>query len=821
VTVAQEVAAVTVTPATATITALGETVQLAATAQDANGFAVGAAEFAWTSSDESIASVSASGLVTAVANGTASITATAGQVSGVAAVTVNEADLAILTTSLADGVVGTPYSETLTASGGDGSYTWSVSTGTLPVGLTLTSGGTISGTPTAEGTKTFTVEVASHGLTATRELTITIAEMPLSITTTSIPPFMAGKYSSFTLEAAGRPSYTLEWTIVDGVLPTGLSLSRYGRIAGIPESQGTSSVVVRVTSGASSAEGTFEIIVLPELRVVETTIGTLMVNEPVSIVLAAEGGDGSYTWSVSPYSRLPDGLSLSAGGVIAGVPTTAGTAFSSVTVSSAGFDASRTFSLRVLPELVIPDQVLPAGRQWEWYSEKIIAIGGDGSFEWSLVPNSTPPGMIVDEATFSIPRDASLMGFSTSAGQYNVLVGVTSAGRSVTKAIPVTIEPPSTFAGWKKVSIGSWHVCAVTVANEVYCWGDGALGGLGAGTVETWPFPIAVRGSLRASGVSAGTLYSCAIADDGRPHCWGPSSGGRLGTDLTGDYFCWAGSGYVPCFIRPVPAKGNLLLESIAASARVTCGVTATSTAYCWGSNTFGELGIGRTGTWESIPVALAGTWTQLDPGDGWHACGISSDGEVRCWGKNQQGQLGRGTGGEYGDASSTPAPVQSAETFVTVASGYEFSCGLTNTGAVYCWGVDDNGVLGVEVGPDQCYYNQCSKQPMRVELGFSATHLVAGHNHVCVLDSSGAAHCWGHNFSGELGRGTTEYSSHIPQEVSGGLTFVQLAAGRSVTCGVTSLGELYCWGAGSFGQMGNNTATTANRTPVRVFDPY
>jgi hypothetical protein len=168
---------VALSPSSATLNAIGATVQLSATVRDQDGQVMAGASVSWTTSASSVASVSSSGLVTAVAIGSATIAATtAGSASGSALITVSVTPLplSITTSSLSNGEVGVTYSAAVTASGGSGGYSWSVTSGSLPAGLALSSGGTISGTPTAAGTSTFTVQVASGGSTASKQLSITI-----------------------------------------------------------------------------------------------------------------------------------------------------------------------------------------------------------------------------------------------------------------------------------------------------------------------------------------------------------------------------------------------------------------------------------------------------------------------------------------------------------------------------------------------------------------------------------------------------------------------------------------------------------------------
>jgi len=154
----------------------------------------------------------------------------------------------ITPTTLPAGEQNVPYSTTLAASGGTQPYTWSITTGTLPSGLSLNSGtGVISGTPTASGTGNFTVQVTdANSQSATKGLSITIATLP-SVTTTTLPGGTQNTAYSTTLAASGGTQpYT--WSITTGTLPSGLSLnSSTGVISGTPTVVGTSSFTVQVT----------------------------------------------------------------------------------------------------------------------------------------------------------------------------------------------------------------------------------------------------------------------------------------------------------------------------------------------------------------------------------------------------------------------------------------------------------------------------------------------------------------------------------------------------------------------------------------------
>ncbi len=243
----------------------------------------------------------------------------------------------ILTASLPNGIVGESYSAALEAEGGETPYTWSVASGSLPGGLSLSPAGVISGTPTAAGTATFTVRVTGgNGESSTRALSIVIVEPepepePPTITTSSLPGGTVGESYSATLEATGGETpYT--WSVASGSLPGGLSLSPAGVISGTPTAAGTGTFTVRVTggNGESSTRALSIVIEEPEPQPEPPTITTSSlpggtVGESYSATLEATGGETPYTWSVVS-GELPAGLSLSSAGEISGTPSEGGAA---------------------------------------------------------------------------------------------------------------------------------------------------------------------------------------------------------------------------------------------------------------------------------------------------------------------------------------------------------------------------------------------------------------------------------------------------------------------------------------------------------------
>ena len=261
----------------------------------------------------------------------ASLTAT----SGTLALVVNAAALQITTTTVPAGTVGTAYSTTLSATGGTPPYSWTLTSGSLPAGLTLSASGTISGTPTTAGTASFAVKVTdSASLTATSgTLALVVNAAALQITTTTVPAGTVGTAYSTTLSATGgTPPYS--WTLASGSLPAGLTLSASGAISGTPTTAGTASFAVKVTDSASltATSGTLALVVnAAALQITTTTVPAGTVGTAYSTTLSATGGTPPYSWTLASGS-LPAGLTLSASGAISGTPTTAGTASFTVNV---------------------------------------------------------------------------------------------------------------------------------------------------------------------------------------------------------------------------------------------------------------------------------------------------------------------------------------------------------------------------------------------------------------------------------------------------------------------------------------------------------
>ena len=375
-----------------------------------------------------------------------------------------------------------------------------------------------------------------------------------------------------------------------------------------------------------------------------------------------------------------------------------------------------------------------------------------------------------------------------------------------------TVAPSSYGSGWATVtgvSPGSATITATTGA---------ARGTVSITVTPTRPVASVTITPSAASLVVQGTVQLTSTLLDaqgkvieGRTITWASNNLAAATVDSSGLVTgVSAGSALVSATSEGVSGTAAITVTTVSfatlsAGAYHTCGVTTTGAAYCWGDNSHGQLGTGSIST-SALPVAVAGglTFSMLTTG-GWHTCGLTTGGAAYCWGANLEGELGDGST----TSSPVPVPVSGGLAFSALTAGLEHSCGLTTRGTAYCWGINGAGQLG------DGSITFSSLIPVAVTGGLTFSALTAGLLHTCGLTTSGAAYCWGRNLDGELGDGSTT-SSAAPVAVTGGLTFAALTARSWHSCGLTTAGAVYCWGNNDYGQLGTGS-TTPSTVPIAV----
>ena len=354
----------------------------------------------------------------------------------------------------------------------------------------------------------------------------------------------------------------------------------------------------------------------------------------------------------------------------------------------------------------------------------------------------------------------------------------------------------------------------------VSCWGLNEFGQLGDGSFDDARLPVEVLDfGEQDEFVETGANHTCILATSGRVWCVGDDGRGQLGTSDTSE-FCNAGATQAGRTPGPVPAitatpppppprpctRSPLQVEfegasvaSISVGLDHSCAVTDAGAVLCWGRNDFGQIGDGTTSDVDS-PSELAGLSPDVRAvaaGD-LHTCALMVDGGVKCWGRNAFGQLGDGTGGGDGvDEQLTPVDVAGLnEPMAGVAAGGNHTCAWSAEGDVWCWGSNSRGQLGDGT-------RTLHTTPVQVTgLDGRVTAVATGGWFTCALLEDGGVQCWGLNYHGRLGDGTTE-NRRTPAYVAGLRTGATLiAAGRSHACALTVAEGVLCWGNNEHGQL-------------------
>lgn len=328
--------------------------------------------------------------------------------------------VAVSPASLPGGVAGTPYSTALTATNGSGPYTFAVTSGSLPPGLSLSAGGALAGTPTKGGSYTFTVQASGSGASpGTRTYTLAIA---LGVAPTALPAGVTGVAYSQALSLTGATAPVV-FTVADGALPPGLTLGADGVISGVPTQKGAYAFTAKATDASSAAgSATYTLTIgSPTLTAAPARLPKAVRGVAYDERLSAAGGATPYTY-VRSAGRLPAGLRLASSGAITGVPTGAAPGTYSITVHVTdryGAEATLTFTLKyIAPTISVGPTSITGARVGSSFAVQLYASGGRGPYRFAVFSGALPPGL-------TLRRNGTLRGVATRAGTYRFKVRAT------------------------------------------------------------------------------------------------------------------------------------------------------------------------------------------------------------------------------------------------------------------------------------------------------------------------------------------------------------------------------------------------------------
>ncbi|MCC4605685.1 putative Ig domain-containing protein [Xanthomonas campestris pv. parthenii] len=517
--------------------------------------------------------------------------ATIARATGTGTINNDDAVVTVAPASLPAATAGTAYSQNLSASGGTAPYSFAITAGALPAGLTLSSTGVLSGTPTASGAFNFTVTATDSGTptSGSRAYTLTVAGPTVTLPATALPAGTAGQAYASAINPAtgGIAPYT--YAVTAGALPAGITFAAStGALSGTTTSVGTFNFSVTATDSTSgtpsqATRGYTLSIAAPQITVAPTTLPGATRGTAYSQALSASGGTAPYTYAISA-GALPAGMTLASNGTLSGTATVEGTFNFTVEATDANsFTGVQAYALTVAgPTLVLPASTLPAGTAGQAYTAAITpATGGTAPYSYALSAGTLPAGIVLDTAT------GGLSGTPTVVGSFNFTLTVSDstpspaaqASRSYALSIaaPQVVVAPTSVPGATRGTAYSQALSASGgTAPYTYAISAGALpAGLtlagngtlsGTATVEgtfnftveatdansftgTQAYALTVAGptlALPASTLPAGTAgqaYTAAIT---------PATGG------TAPYSYALSAGALPAGITLDPATGGL-----------------------------------------------------------------------------------------------------------------------------------------------------------------------------------------------------------------------------------------------------------------------
>jgi len=675
---------ITLSATSLSFASLGETSQLSATVKDQNGATMSGASVTWSSSSTSVATVSSSGLVTAVANGATTITATSGSASANANASIQQVAVSITLSPdslvfAAAGDTATVTAIVLDAGGSDiasPSLTWSSSDETT---VTVSSNGLVTAVASGPTPATVTAEIDDQQ--AEISARVKLSYMDVAVTGDGDPlPDMSvwltdpsGENTKQVTDSVGKTLFRNlqpgEHTVTLQGTPAALTLTPTSpQTIQVAEDQQHDLVFTgafppaQITGTAKSwgkpVEGA--VVRVEGKDTVQVTVNSAGVFQVDSVLR------GEYTLTISSYT---------------------GVSFKETTLTQTLESGSNT------PEFVGRPEIEPA-----WAS-----VGGGGDHTCGVTTTG----------------EAYCWGGNNDYGQLG-------DGTTTQSTTPTLVSGGHT---WASVDGGWWHSCGVTTESAMYCWGYNTHGQRGDGTTTQSTTPTLVSGGHTWASVTGGGRHTCGVMTTGEAYCWGDNRDGLLGgsslssgipvsgnhawtsvtgggkhtcgVTTTGEAYCWGGkydygqlgNGTTTQSATPTLVSGGHTWASVSNGDYNTCGVTTTGEAYCWGDNRAGRLGDG-TNIHRSVPTLVSGgitTWTSV--GGGGSSCGVTTFGEAYCWGTNTHGELGNGTTTNL--SNPVPTLVSGGHTWTSVDTGWDKSCGVTTEGEAYCWGSNTRGHLG------------------------------------------------------------------------------------------------------------------------------
>jgi alpha-tubulin suppressor-like RCC1 family protein len=343
------------------------------------------------------------------------------------------------------------------------------------------------------------------------------------------------------------------------------------------------------------------------------------------------------------------------------------------------------------------------------------------------------------------------------------------------------------------ISAAFGHTCAIH-AGVLSCWGDNTHGQLGLGDVQPRLAPAVVEPGSEWVEVAAGYEATCGRKRDGTVWCWGDNTSLQLGQGPGG------------MVTSPRQVSLGFAASAVSLHFQHACVLSEDGSVWCWGANREGQLG--QSDRYPGVdqgaprPVAAGQHFREVSAGQG-HTCAVRVDGTLWCWGRNGEGELGQGDGSPL--QIRAPVQVGTAADWRHVRASQNSSCGVRQTGQLYCWGDTYDPMAPASSWAPTLVGTDTDWHEVEIETFV-----------VCGLKTGGVQQCWGRNVEGQLGTGDT-VSVYTPVTTAGG-PWAGQTVGRFHRCALDVQGTFFCTGENAAGQLGlGDTQRRSVLTPLQL----
>lgn len=386
---------------------------------------------------------------------------------------------------------------------------------------------------------------------------------------------------------------------------------------------------------------------------------------------------------------------------------------------------------------------------------------------------------------------------------YAKLTVVDSSGRSSSTIRNIIVRN-------SKPITGNGNSCAIDKIGRLYCWGNNEDGQLLNNSTANVLSSIRVSSETglsvltsRIVDVARGLRHLCLLNEDGAQACWGTNSHGQIGNASTADTL--------------LPEIGHMFgfIRQISVGHHTTCNIAIDGYARCWGRNDYGQTGLSHTNSvtysdfknTDGVVQNIGSSLKDITVGSD-HACALLGDNTAYCWGRNTFGELGRGTASSTPVANS-PASINTISGIKQISAGEKYTCAVLNSGTAYCWGSNTQNTIG-----DGTTIQRNS--PTLLNSLTDVNLIATGTTNTCALLNSGSMKCWGSSY---VGNGSAT-SSSTPASVNTVISGSSISVGPATQggCFSSSTHEIYCWGINSKGQIGDNSTTNRN-SPAKALN--